>query len=147
MEYKFKKMKEKDLLFFNKVRNKSKEWLHDNSEFTLKETENWFYKCNPEFYIVSFNNLPIGYFRTSNYDLFTRSIYIGMDLDPNYRGIGHAKASYPIFMKYLKRIIDIDKYYLRVLKKNIRAYSLYLKLGFKICEETEIDYKMELKDV
>ena len=140
--YQFRKMELKDISFFNLVRNESCLYLHDSNRYTIEESEEWFLKHTPVFFIVSHDKNDIGYFRTSNWE--RDSVYIGMDISCNMRGKGHAQICYPVFMDFLKDVYNINKFYLRVLKSNERAQHIYRKIGFVIIEETEEDLKMEL---
>ena len=67
-----------------------------------------------------------------------------MDIAPNHRGKGYAKAAYRKLLESLTFKM-YNKATLRVLKSNFVALSLYKKLGFKIKEETDNDLYMELE--
>jgi RimJ/RimL family protein N-acetyltransferase len=126
-------MQEKDLEFFNRVRNKyASEFLHDGRTFTLDETKNWFNYTCPTYYLIKDNtlNANIGYFRTSNYSEMNKNIYIGADIAPEFKGMGYAKPAYKQFMKYLFEYLDLNKVALEVLSTNIVAINLYTSLGF-----------------
>ena len=96
--YNFKTMQYEDLPFFNEVRNLSRDFLHDNSEYTLEETEAWFSSNKPSFFIVWKDFRQIGYFRTSNLSTKNKNLYIGADLHPDFRGKGHGYSSYIEFI-------------------------------------------------
>ena len=104
--------------------------LHDDREFTLEEAERWFDSTQPRFYLVSLGSLPIGYFRTSNWNYASRHVYVGCDLHESYRGSGHAHAAYNVFIKFLFEDCGMNKVSLEVLSYNVRARKLYEKLGF-----------------
>lgn len=118
-----------DLQFFVDVRNKSREYLHNNTEFTLANVVKWFSETKPSFYIIKLDDVSIGYFRTSNYNTETNSLYIGCDIHPEYRGLGLAYKAYIKFIKQLRES-GIDSIQLEVLSTNTRAINLYKKLGF-----------------
>lgn len=149
MNFSIQGMDYDDLPFFNKVRNQVRAYLHDNREFSLHETEEWYLKTNPEYFIAKRNEEYIGYFRTSDYQFddhdprwedipLRASCYIGMDIDPKYQGLGFAKLFYYIFFIYLRDNCAITDVYLEVLENNIRAFQLYKDLGFKVIDEKEI---------
>ena len=49
----FKKLQEEDLAFLSEVRNLvAKEFLHDSRTFTLEETQQWYQKTNPDYYVI-----------------------------------------------------------------------------------------------
>lgn len=130
---KFELLKLNDLPFLNEIRNESREFLHDNSYYSLEDTYNWFIETNPEFYIIYDDDIPIGYFRTSN--LTKESIYIGCDIHKDHRGKGIGYKAYLEFMPFIAKKHNLKKLKLEVLSSNERAFNLYKKLGFKIIEE------------
>lgn len=130
---KFAKLTYDDLLFLNEVRNECAEtYLHDSRIFTLKETVNWFKKTKPMFWIIWKGSEKIGYFRTSNYSIINRNIYVGADLHKDFRGRGTAYNSYCKFIPFLFNELNLHKMSLEVLETNQRAINLYKKLGFKV---------------
>jgi len=130
---KFNKLTYDDLSFLNEVRNECVfEYLHDSRTFTLEETIDWYYKTNPRFWVIWYNNQRIGYFRTSNYSKENKNIYLGADLHKDFRGKGLAYNSYCQFIPFLFQEFDLHKISLEVLETNKRATKLYKKLGFKI---------------
>jgi RimJ/RimL family protein N-acetyltransferase len=130
----FELLKLNDLPFLNEIRNEAREFLHDNSYYTLSDSYDWFIKYNPEFYIIYNEKEKIGYFRTSN--LTEYSIYIGCDIHKNYRGLGLGYLSYIEFIPFIMKRHNLKKIKLEVLSSNNRAINLYKKLGFKIIGET-----------
>tara|TARA_R110000851_G_scaffold113983_4_gene238868 strand:+ start:1728 stop:2162 length:435 start_codon:yes stop_codon:yes gene_type:complete len=122
-------MEKEDIPFFNEVRNECNEWLHNPSFYTLEESLSWFDQNKNPFFVCEVDGKKIGYFRTSNWENF--SCYIGMDIHKNFRGKKLAVPAYKAFMDMLNRIYNIYLFKLEVLAKNTRAYSLYVKLGFK----------------
>jgi len=129
----FTKLTYDDLQFLNEVRNEcAVEFLHNSNIFSLEETQEWFNKTNPDFWIIWKNGERIGYFRTSNYSKVNKNIYIGADLHKNYWGKGLAYESYCKFIPFLFKEFDLHKISLEVLSTNIRAINLYGKLRFNI---------------
>ena len=117
-----------DLPYFLNIRNLSKEFLHDNSTFTLEQSTEWFKKTNPIFYVIELGDVMIGYFRTSNWD--GNSPYIGCDIHPDFRGLGLGYLSYLKFIDRIYSEFNISSLKLEVLSTNVRAKNLYYKLGF-----------------
>ena len=109
-----------DLPFLLEIRNHSstRSQLENDKEFSLKECQSWFKKLPYPWFIIQdqFGN-RIGYLRT-------KGDAIGVDIHPNHRRKGFAKAA---FDNYLK-----DKKFacLEVFEDNF-AINLYKKLGFK----------------
>ena len=127
---KFRSMEVDDLSDFLEIRNLSKEFLHNNSSFTLDQATSWFNRDKPKFYIIELGETIIGYFRTSNWEKGI-SLYIGCDVHPDFRGFGLGYLSYVKFIKKLYDEFEVDNISLEVLDTNIRAKNLYSKLGFK----------------
>lgn len=118
-----------DLKAVKEIRDTSLEYLDTQVSFSLEQMQDWFNTKNPEWYAILLEKEVIGYVRTSNKDLNNKSIYIGMDIHPDYRGNGFAFQVYQEFIDWLK-IEGYISVLLRVQVKNFRAYNLYRKLGF-----------------
>jgi RimJ/RimL family protein N-acetyltransferase len=127
---KFRPMVVDDLSDFLEIRNLSKEFLHNNSSFTLDQATIWFNKDKPKFYIIELGETTIGYFRTSNWES-TIGLYIGCDIHPDFRGFGLGYLSYVKFIKKLYDEFNVQTISLEVLETNTRALNLYTKLGFE----------------
>ena len=143
MRISFKKIKIEDCDFILKIRNddSTRRFLHDSQKFSKDEFKNWFESKSPDWLKILHNDEEVGYIRTvSNYP----SIEIGMDISPNHRGKGYAKAAYRKLLESLTFKM-YHKATLRVLKSNFVALRLYEKLGFKIKEKTDNDLYMELE--
>lgn len=120
-----------DLDFFISIRNEcANEFLHDSRIFTIDEAKKWFANSKPNYYIIRYNNVDIGYFRTSNYSQVNRNLYIGCDLHKDWRGRGLSYVSYLEFIPKLFHKFNLHKISLEVLSTNIVAYNLYKKIGF-----------------
>lgn len=129
---KIRRISKLDLSFILLVRNECRESLDNNTYFSKQDIDEWFEKYNPEWYIIYLEddkNTPIGYFRTS--DNTRHRIQIGCDIHKDFRGQGHAKRAYKIFIEYMFRIRNKRRIYLEVLSTNTIAIDLYTKLGFK----------------
>jgi len=123
-----RKMTIQDIEFFNKTRNECREYLHDNSYYSLEKSKEWFIKNKPKFYIIEFNKNSIGYFRTKVTE--NNEFYVGADINIDFRGKGYAKDAYIKFFNLIKKEFKLKEVYLEVFAFNERAYSLYKKLGF-----------------
>jgi RimJ/RimL family protein N-acetyltransferase len=130
---KIKKIIYDDLLFLNSVRNEcAPTFLHDSRTFSIEETIKWFIENDPNYWIIWDDDKRIGYFRTSNYSVENKNIYIGADIHVEYRGLGLAYKSYRNFIPFLFDTLKLHKISLEVLSTNERAICLYKKLGFKV---------------
>ena len=127
----FRPIEFNDCSFLSEVRNECvEEYLHNSTQYSLEQTQRWFYSLEIPYYIVFNDQDKIGYFRLSNYSKSNRNICIGMDIHKNFRGKGLAYESYCKFIPYLIETYDLHKVSLEMLGTNHRAYNLYLKLGF-----------------
>ena len=104
-------------------------YVHNQRSFTKYEFVEWFQDNKPEWYIVSNDSVPFGYFRTSNRNEKSHSLSIGMDIHPDFRGKGLAKAAYAKFFNVLKAE-GFENLSLEVLSHNFVARKLYQGLGF-----------------
>lgn len=144
MKMEFSRLKEQDLPFFLDIRNRVKDKLHDSREFTLNEAIEWLPKSATQYWIIYHDLVNVGYFRLLK---VSDSLWqIGADIHPDFQNQGIASKAYPTFINEIVKSINPPPALLelRVLKNNLIALSLYIKLGFVIQEETEIDLKMTL---
>ena len=126
----FEPLREEHLPFLLEVRNECRHLLHDDRSFTLEECQTWFRARKPEYWLIRLDGEPIGYFRISNRDPQSRSVYVGADLHPRYRGRGLAQAAYEQFFPLLNRGGELLVVRLEVLSHNLVAQGLYARLGF-----------------
>lgn len=127
----FKKITIEDAEFVNDIRNTyCEEYLHTSYKFSIEQTKTWILETNPLYYIITYGNQSIGYFRVSNYSSENNNIYIGADIHPNFTGLKLAIPSYRKFIDFLFESKQLNKITLEVLETNTRAINLYKKLGF-----------------
>jgi len=129
-------LQESHLPFLLEVRNECRQFLHDDRAFSLEECRRWFAGTKPEFWLIRLDGEAIGYFRTGNPDRDARSIYVGADLHPRFRGRGLARAAYELFLPFLRDRLSLRVVRLEVLSHNLAAQALYRRLGF-----VEVDRK------
>ena len=127
----FRPLSKDDVPFLNEIRNECAElYLHDSRIFSIENTYSWFEKTKPDYYLILYNNISIGYFRLSNHSLVNKNIYIGADLHQDWRGQGLAYESYCKFIPFIFETYNLNKITLEVLSNNLVAINLYKKLGF-----------------
>ena len=131
----YRPLTEEDLEFFNATRNECREFLHDNREFTLEQTKEWFKSLRPQqkYYLIHNGVQSLGYIRVIEHN--TNCWEIGMDLTEKFRGMGIAHTMYNKFMQEQK---EPRVWILEVLANNLPAYNLYRKLGFSHSEDEGI---------
>lgn len=137
---KFYQMTESDLSWFLGIRNQVSQMLHNPKQFTIEECIDWFKELKSTYWLIEFNDVRIGYFRTEK--ITEDKMMIGADIDPIFQGKGYGYLSYLEFFDQILKPKGIKKLELRVLKINIIAFNLYIKLGFQIIEETPVDFIM-----
>ena len=127
----FRPLSRDDVPFLTEVRNEcAEQYLHTSSKFSVDDAYKWFDTNKPMFYTILYNDVKIGYFRVTNYSEVNRNLYIGADLHKDYRGKGLAYEAYRLFIPFVIKKYNLHKVSLEVLANNIRAYNLYVKLGF-----------------
>jgi RimJ/RimL family protein N-acetyltransferase len=120
-----------DLPFFLDVRNTCREFLHNNTEFSLRECVRWWDADNPLFYVIEHDETRVGYVRISNWDNENKHVYVGVDIHPDHRRLGYAQETYELVLGYLFVVHQMNKIALEVLSTNQPAIALYRKIGFK----------------
>jgi len=128
----FRELQRNDLTFLLDVRNECRAMLHDDSEFTLAQAQDWFDVERPRFYLILKDGVPIGYFRTSNWDEKNRTVYVGCDLHKDHRGRGLAQMAYQVFLRFVFDELGMNKVSCEVLDIAVRSRHLKLRLGFTI---------------
>jgi RimJ/RimL family protein N-acetyltransferase len=136
----FAPMIAEELPFLLSVRNQVREYLHDRSEFTIEEATKWWQVTDSRYWILYADQKKVGYFRAKH--TADGCWQIGADIDPAFHRRGIASIAYPRFVKEVLVPLGARDLELRVLKSNNAAYALYVKLGFLVQDETEIDIRM-----
>ena len=114
-------------------------FLHDVTHVSQDAQREWFRRVSApasssKRYIVEIWDecdwQPAGIFRVDNLDLINRSVMVGLDIDPSYRGIGISKLAYEHFHRYFFNSLGINRVHLKVIESNVRAISLYRDMGY-----------------
>ncbi len=131
------------LPFFVETRNSVRNMLHDSRSFSLPEAIDWFKATKVSYWIIFFNDSPVGYFRFSKLE---KNIYqIGADINPDFQRKRIASTAYPLFIDLIAKPLNCKSLKLRVLKSNLVAVNFYLKMEFYVIGETQLDYEMQKK--
>lgn len=72
----------------------------------------------------------IGMVRISDIDLINRSMCVGGDICPEFRGKGHAPKMYDLIFRLGFDYYNMNRLWLLVLENNEPAKNLYKKMGF-----------------
>jgi RimJ/RimL family protein N-acetyltransferase len=142
---KFVELDSSNLDFFVDLRNLVRQYLHDPREFSLDEAKIWLQtNISSDYLIVSDNEFKnnIGYWRLK---LLSKSnLQIGLDIHPNFQGMGNGKRIYTCMLNHWDLNNDLKLLSLQVLSKNTRALNLYRKMGFTIKNVSKIEINGEI---
>ena len=105
--------------------DKQKAWFKDILEnvkvlyaiFEIKNNNNW---------------LNIGYVRITEIDHVNKSMMVGADLHASVRGKGYGRIVFKLLLELGFKQWAMNRLYLFVLESNVRARTLYEKVGFKV---------------
>lgn len=125
-----------DLPFVQEVRNhpETLPFLHDQTKFTLEQTEDWFTE-RPPWRIILVDGERVGYVRISDIDKRNKQVKVGVDIHPDHRRKGYAtEALVMVLQEFALR--GFHRAWLEVLEGNVRAEQLYRSLGFESYGET-----------
>lgn len=126
-----------DLEFARQQRNnpETRKWLAQQGTVSFWQQIKWFWKLRSDKsrdrLIVHYNQVPIGVVRLDDIDLKNKSICIGMDLDPAYRGKGLAQTSYILLIDHFFSQ-HFNRIWLLVGSYNDRAAHVYTKVGMTL---------------
>jgi len=126
------KLEYKDITRMIEIRNLCRDYLHNNSEFSVREAQRWFDALQSPYFRIMKGNQMVGYIRTDNWDLSNKRCEIGLDVHPDFQNQGVGTTAYKLLFKYLFKELKFHKVTLEVLAFNKRAIQLYFKLGFKL---------------
>lgn len=130
-----------DLDFLRELRSHQSTWeqLGDIEMLTKRSQEEWFANLgNRQRYFVIQPNLYMeeglpryGMVRCDQIDWINRSVRVGADIAPEFRGKGLGRATYDCLLKYCFDYLNLHRVWLAVLETNKPALNLYKSLGFQ----------------
>lgn len=131
-------VEEKDLQFIKSIRNNPTTWINlTNIEMLTDQNQiKWLHslQCSNKKYFIIYkitDCVPIGIIRTDFIDYINRSIQIGVDIDPKFRGLGYGNKTYKLFLRYCFDYLNMHRVWLLVVDYNNVGLHLYLKNGFR----------------
>lgn len=148
-------LEEKDLPRTLEWRNQDsiRKWFFSTNILAPEQHFDWFfsYKEKDDDFVfiiesVEDNFLPIGqislyHINWENHCAEYGRIMIG---EPSAKGKGFAKDATQLLLKIGFEVLHLKQIYLEVFKNNTRAISVYLASGFKITQENNDVYTMEI---
>lgn len=110
-------------------------WLAQQEPIKLIQQIKWYRKMrkdkSKDRLVIYYNQLPVGIVRLDDIDIKNKSLCIGMDIDPFFRGQGLAQKTYQILFKYFFNK-DFNRIWLLVGSYNNRAIHVYEKIGMTV---------------
>lgn len=134
-----KPLRGEEIQRIRKWRNENREYFIDQEYISKKAQERWFKSYKKQgtkiVFVIYAYDRPIGTVSVDNKpneygDIEIGNVLIGEKAD---RGHGLMQGTF----KQLSSIYTGKKFYLRVLRNNLKAISSYLKFGFKQVAETK----------
>lgn len=107
--------------FSNEVKQLA--WWQSSS---LDKTKSYFILCSDDYCT------KVGFIRLDEIDYVNRSIRVGGDIHPNYRGQGYGTKMYELLLEYCFNQLNMHRIWLLVLDTNDIAIKLYAKMRFQM---------------
>jgi UDP-4-amino-4,6-dideoxy-N-acetyl-beta-L-altrosamine N-acetyltransferase len=131
-------LEEKDLDFIKDLRNEPTTWYYLTSieMLTSRGQLGWYNSLlqdsRRKYFVVEDQILQknIGIVRCDEIDHLNRSIRIGADVSPVYRGKGYGTRTYQLVLDYCFNFLNMNRVWLEVLDFNEVGIKLYEMVGF-----------------
>ncbi len=121
------------------LRNDANTWIHltDPRPLGPGDQKNWIESLSMRagrfYFVVSTIETPfIGIVRMDELDTLNRSVRVGADIVPEFRGKGFGIRLYQLLKRYCFDFMNVHRVWLAVLETNGHAMRLYEKQGFKV---------------
>lgn len=121
------------------LRNDQSTWIHLTDPRPLgpgdqkKWVESLSMRSDRFYFAVSTIEHPfVGIVRMDEFDTLNRSIRVGADIVPEFRGQGLGVRLYQLIKRYCFDFMNVHRVWLAVLETNDHAMRLYEKQGFQI---------------
>ena len=134
----FRLVEEADLEQIRALRNGFSTWkqLTDPLPITRDGQRAWLARLGlrrDRMYFTVFDQVRpfVGYVRMDEYDRLHRSIRVGADVAPRFRGCGYGRRIIEAVKEYCFDTLNLHRVWLAVLETNGRARGLYESQGFR----------------
>lgn len=98
------------------------------------------YEEHSELFAIKYQDIYVGLVG-GGYDNDGISGFINpLMIDEKYQNKGYAITAVKLMIKYLNENLNVTKNNIGHRKENLAADKLYEKIGFRIIDETEVDY-------
>lgn len=128
-----------DLPFLTECRNYPETWMYLGTlDFSNEAKQQaWWQassldKSKAYFILCLENGTKIGFVRLDEIDHFNKSIRVGGDIHPDFRGKGYGTEMYKLLLEYCFNQLNMYRVWLFVVNFNKIAIELYTKMGFQI---------------
>ncbi|MDC0249285.1 GNAT family N-acetyltransferase [Flavobacteriales bacterium] len=144
-------LQESDLDFLERIENNTDNWKFGSERRKFNRKELLGYIANAETdikaakqyrFVITFNNLPIGFIDLFNYTL--ASAGVGVIITENYRNKGFAKEALTLLSTYALTAVNLSKLHCAITKDNVASIKLFTSCGFEL-EREEQDLKYFIK--
>jgi len=124
-----------DIDFLIELRSSTWESLGTIKMLNITTQEKWIEKISlseSHLYCIVYKGIEkIGLVRMDEIDYINRSIRIGGDIHPKYRGEGYGISMINMVIEYCFDCLNMNRIWLMVLENNDIAKHIYNKVGFK----------------
>jgi RimJ/RimL family protein N-acetyltransferase len=127
----------KDAEFLTQVRSDEQTYMNLGT-FCLVSPESqkrWIQSLDEQkvkyFTILRDTDLQVGVLKITGIDLINRSLLIGVDILPSFRGKGLAQKAWKLALRYCFDFLNMHRAWLTVLEENTIGLHIYRKLGFQ----------------
>lgn len=134
--YLLRPVEKKDLEWIRKLRNDESTWSQLGTfTFIYEATQkNWFENLNKtenkEYLVFAKGRKNLGLVRLTEIDKANRSMCVGGDILPKFRGKGLSKIMYKLIFKLGFDVLGMNRLWLLVLETNKIAINAYRSIGF-----------------
>lgn len=135
-DYSLRPIEKKDLEWVRQLRNDESTWSQLGTfAFIYEATQkNWFDNLNnkkdKEYLIFAQGKEKLGLVRLTEIDKTNRSMCVGGDIIPEFRGKGLSKIMYKLIFKLGFDTLGMNRLWLLVLESNEKAIHVYKTMGF-----------------
>lgn len=137
-------IEEEDLSFLSECRNNPETWKYLGALDFVNEVKQlqWWRTASLDkskaYFVFCLREHPlltpltkIGFIRMDEIDHFNKSIRIGGDIHPDFRGKGYGTKMYKLLLEYCFNQLNMHRVWLLVLADNYVAMNLYNKMGLR----------------
>jgi UDP-4-amino-4,6-dideoxy-N-acetyl-beta-L-altrosamine N-acetyltransferase len=132
-------IEEKDIDPIRQLRNDPSTWMHltDITLLSAKTQQRWYDSLSSRndrkyFVLGDEEHEFLGIIRLDEIDQTNRSIRVGCDIVPAFRGQGFGTKAFQLIKKYCFDYLNMHRLWLAVLETNHVAIRLYEKHGFRV---------------